>query len=131
MSGLAGIEITLVDDHAFGFGTFQSHNQKVVSNRNGLFITHIRARNEAYTAQQWRLSHSADGGRRFTTLYEATDATKYLAANRFSFSLQEREVGARCLPTRLARKDASLTKLDSVVDRANASRTSNARAAWV
>lgn len=75
MPELASIELTLVDDNAFGFGTFQSHNQKVVSNRNGLFMTHIRERNEAYTAQQWRLSHSADGGRSFTTLYEATDAT--------------------------------------------------------
>jgi hypothetical protein len=75
MTGLASIDITLVDDRAFGFGTFQSHNQKVVSNRNGLFMTHIRDRNEAYTAQQWRLSHSADGGTSFTTLYEATNAT--------------------------------------------------------
>jgi len=75
MAGLARIEITCVDDRAFGYGTFQSHNQKVVSNRNGLFMTHIRTRNEPYTAQQWRLSQSTDGGRSFTTLCEATDAT--------------------------------------------------------
>ena len=52
MTALAGIEITLVDDHAFGFGTFQSHNQKVVSNRNGLFMTHIRDRNEEYMRER-------------------------------------------------------------------------------
>jgi hypothetical protein len=69
------IETVCVDDHATGYGTFQSHNQKVVSNRNGLFMAHIRSRNEAYTAQQWRLSRSTDGGKSFSTLYEATDAT--------------------------------------------------------
>src|SRR5688572_4389997 len=72
---LSKIELTLVDSEAIGYGTFQSHNQKVVSNRRGTFLTHIRTRNEPYTAQQWRLSWSRDGGRRFETLYEATHAT--------------------------------------------------------
>jgi hypothetical protein len=74
-AGLAGIELTCVDPNATGYGTFQSHNQKVVSNRRGIFMTHIRTRNEAYTAQQWRLSWSRDGGRTFATIHEATDAT--------------------------------------------------------
>jgi hypothetical protein len=73
--GLTQIELTCVDPAATGYGTFQSHNQKIVSNRRGIFMTHIRTRNEAYTAQQWRLSWSRDGGRRFETLYEATHAT--------------------------------------------------------
>jgi len=72
---LAAIELTCVDDAATGFGTFQSHNQKAVANRRGIFMTHIRTRNEAYTAQQWRLSWSRDGGKSFATLYEATHAT--------------------------------------------------------
>jgi hypothetical protein len=38
-------------------------------------MTHVRTRNESYTAQQWRLSWSQNGGRKFETLYEATDAT--------------------------------------------------------
>lgn len=38
-------------------------------------MTHIRSRNEAYTAQQWRLSRSTDGGRTFTTVHQATHAT--------------------------------------------------------
>src|SRR5262245_30303731 len=74
-AGLERIELTCVDPAATGYGTFQSHNQKVVSNRRGYFMTHIRTRNEAYTAQQWRLSRSRDGGRSFETVYEATHAT--------------------------------------------------------
>src|SRR5688572_16395581 len=71
----AEIELTLVDDHATGYATFQSHNQKVLSNAHGIFMTHIRSRNEAYTAQQWRLSRSTDGGRTFATVFEDTHAT--------------------------------------------------------
>jgi hypothetical protein len=73
--GLTRIELTCVDPAATGYATFQSHNQKVVSNRRGFFMTHIRTRNEPYTAQQWRLSWSRDGGASFETLYEATHAT--------------------------------------------------------
>lgn len=72
---LRPVELTVVDPAATGYATFQSHNQKVVANRRGIFMTHLRSRNEAYTAQQWRLSWSRDGGRTFTTLHEATDAT--------------------------------------------------------
>jgi hypothetical protein len=73
--GLTRIELTRVDPEATGYGTFQSHNQKVVSNRRGIFMTHIRTRNEPYTAQAWRLSRSRDGGRSFTTVYAETNAT--------------------------------------------------------
>jgi len=64
-----------LDSEATGYGTFQSYNQKVIANRRGIFMTHIRTRNEAYNAQQWRLSWSRDEGRTFETLYEATHAT--------------------------------------------------------
>lgn len=69
------IELTLVDGDATGYGTFQSHNQKVLANRGGIFMAHHRTRNDAYTAQQWRLSRSTDGGRTFATIREATHAT--------------------------------------------------------
>lgn len=69
------IETVLVDGEAAHGATFQSHNQKVVSNRRGIFLTHIRTRNAKMTAQQWRLSWSRDGGRTFNTLFEAIDAT--------------------------------------------------------
>ncbi|MEA3402361.1 MAG: hypothetical protein U9R79_14080 [Armatimonadota bacterium] len=69
------IQTTCVDDDATGYATFQSHNQKVVSNRRGIFMTYIRRRNDPYTAQQWRLLWSRDGGRSFQTLHEDTHAT--------------------------------------------------------
>jgi hypothetical protein len=72
---LAKIELSCVDPAATGYATFQSYNQKVVANGRGVFMTHIRTRNEPYTAQQWRLSWSRDGGQTFETLYEATHAT--------------------------------------------------------
>lgn len=58
--GLTAVETVLVDNNATGYATFQSHNQKVVSNKNGIFMTHIHSRNESFTAQQWRLSRSTD-----------------------------------------------------------------------
>ena len=73
--GLAEVRLTLLDAEAGGYATFQSHNQKVASNAHGIFTTHIRSRNEAFTAQQWRLSRSVDGGASFETVYESVDAT--------------------------------------------------------
>jgi hypothetical protein len=74
----ATIETTLVDPEAISFGTFHSNNQKVVRNARGIFITHIRTRNQTYTAQHWRLSWSRDGGKIFSTLDEGTAATNPL-----------------------------------------------------
>lgn len=68
-------QLVCVDEAAHGYATFQSHNQKVVANQHGIFMTHIRTRNEAYTAQQWRLLRSTDGGKTFSVLFEATDPT--------------------------------------------------------
>jgi hypothetical protein len=73
--GVAPIRLVCVDPQATGYGTFQSHNQKIVSNRRGIFMTHLRSRNEAYTAQGWRLSWSTNAGESFVTLYAATNAT--------------------------------------------------------
>lgn len=73
--GVTPIQLTCVDPQATGYGTFQSHNQKVVSNRRGIFMTHLHSRNEAYTAQNWRLSWSTDAGESFATLFTATNAT--------------------------------------------------------
>lgn len=72
---LVPIELVLVDGHAIAYATFQSHNQKVVSNRSGIFITYLHRSNGDYTAQEWRLAHSTDGGQTFATLFEATNAT--------------------------------------------------------
>jgi len=71
----APVQLVCVDDDAIGYATFQSHNQKVVANGHGIFMTHLRRRNVEYTAQTWRLSRSTDRGRSFATVYEATHAT--------------------------------------------------------
>lgn len=73
--GVTAIQLTCVDPQATGYGTFQSHNQKVGSNRRGIFMTYLRSRNEAYTAQSWRLSWSTNAGESFSTLFAATNAT--------------------------------------------------------
>ena len=75
MPGRTTVEIARIDGEATGYATFQSHNQKIVANRNGIFTAHIRSRNEEYTAQEWRLSRSVDGGETFAVVYEATHAT--------------------------------------------------------
>jgi hypothetical protein len=68
---LSPILITSVDEAA-SLGTFQSHNQKVVANANGVFLTYLREDNEAddKKANVWRLARSTDGGSTFATLYE-------------------------------------------------------------
>ena len=74
-SALRPVTIVCVDDEATAYATFQSHNQKVISNRRGIFMTYIRSRNKAYTAQSWRMLRSTDGGKTFTVVYEGTHAT--------------------------------------------------------
>ncbi len=74
-SSLADMALVCVDDDAIGYATFQSHNQKVLANSHGIFLTHLRRRNEAYTQQTWRLSRSVDGGETFETIFEDTHAT--------------------------------------------------------
>src|SRR5262245_9732086 len=69
------IDLVCVDERATGYATFQSHNQKVVENARGIFMTHLRTRNEEYTAQTWRLSRSGDRGQTWKTIFEATHAT--------------------------------------------------------
>ncbi len=44
-------------------------------NARGIFMTHIRTRDEPYRAQQWRLLWSEDGGESFRIVHESTDAT--------------------------------------------------------
>ena len=41
----------------------------MVSTPNGIFIIHIRSRNDEYIAQQWRLSRRVYGGMTFTNVY--------------------------------------------------------------
>ena len=52
-SSVSTFEPVLVDDAVIGYATFQSHNQKVVSNQYGIFMTYLKTRNDEYSAQQW------------------------------------------------------------------------------
>ncbi len=72
---LAPISVICVDAEATGYATFQSHNQKIVANTRGIFLTYLRSRNEDFTAQEWRLMHSKDRGATFVALFQGVHAT--------------------------------------------------------
>jgi hypothetical protein len=97
------VEITEVDEDATAFGTFQSHNQKVVVNAYGIFMTYLHKRHccdsslnsccdidDPFCTDEvtkdcrdagrdaistWRLLRSVDGGATFTTIYEGRHGT--------------------------------------------------------
>ena len=83
---------TTVDPDAAAGATFQSHNQKVVANAYGIFMTHTHKVQccdslnscvdsppatcpDANVLSTWRLSRSVDGGVTFTTVYEGRHGT--------------------------------------------------------
>jgi hypothetical protein len=67
--GLLDVLLTPVDQNCSHYATFQSHNQKVVSNDNGIFMTYLWEFDLDTWIGRWRLIHSGDGGRTFTLLY--------------------------------------------------------------
>src|SRR5262245_35088416 len=86
------VEITEVDPDAVVSATYQSHNQKVVANAYGIFMTHThktqccKRRNSCLDSPPatcpdtnfiatWRLSRSVDGGATFRTVYEGRHGT--------------------------------------------------------
>ena len=74
---LEKIEVTTVDPQIISYsGTFQSHNQKVVTNQYGIFMTYMNSRDPDKSEwNTWRLLRSTDGGKTFTTIYESTNYT--------------------------------------------------------
>jgi hypothetical protein len=70
--GGSAVSVVTVDDEATGYGTFQSHNQKVVSTPHGIFMTYAKTPFEGAT---WRVMRSVDGGRTFETIWEAVNTT--------------------------------------------------------
>jgi hypothetical protein len=64
--------ITTVDAEVTGYGTFQSHNQKVVSTGYGIFMTYAKT---PFDGAVWRLVRSVDGGRSFQVTWEAVNST--------------------------------------------------------
>jgi len=65
------VEVILVDPEPYG-STFQSHNQKVVANDHGIFVTYYAG--GSWPAGYYRLARSVDGGRNFTTIYQYANA---------------------------------------------------------
>jgi hypothetical protein len=76
--GLVDIEFTRIDTNIHFFGTYQSHNQKVVANANGIFLTYvvITTGNESDDDNTWKLMHSIDGGATFYTLDSGMAGTR-------------------------------------------------------
>jgi hypothetical protein len=71
------IEITTIDPDACGYGTFQSHNQKVVANTEGIFVTYLhRDGAPTYKTATWRLARSSDNGQTFQTVFESPTVGK-------------------------------------------------------
>lgn len=71
------IEVTHVDTQAAAYGTFQSHNQKAVSNSHGIFMTYLKSDGikQNLNPSIWRLMQSLDGGKTFILRYESTNPT--------------------------------------------------------
>ena len=74
-----GPAIELVEINTPSDGTvytvFQSHNQKVVANTNGIFMTYLDSCPDT-SPNTWRLARSTDGGHTFTTVYQGSDYTR-------------------------------------------------------
>jgi hypothetical protein len=67
--------VTTVDTNPDVYATFQSHNQKVISNRYGVFAVYLR--DTGGGTKSWRLVRSADGGETFATVYERRHAATH------------------------------------------------------
>lgn len=83
------IELTRITDRAPQYATFQSHNQKVVENRYGIFLTYldkvkpiagrcpVNQKPPCYDSPYlWKLMRSTDSGRTFSTVYEDSADTR-------------------------------------------------------
>src|SRR5262249_50398315 len=75
-------ELTQIAVDAPGYSTFQSHNQKVVQNGQGIFMSYLA---KAYDSGQpaawgdtflWKIMRSTDGGENFSPIYEDMRMTK-------------------------------------------------------
>ena len=65
---IRSITFTLLDEEATGYGTFQSHNQKVLQIDGGIFTSHLTDGDP--NPRIFRISRSVDGGKSFSTVYD-------------------------------------------------------------
>jgi hypothetical protein len=56
-----------------GYATYGGHNQKVVVNQYGIFVSYLHKGNGDMNQTQWRLQRSVDGGATFTTVDQSPD----------------------------------------------------------
>jgi uncharacterized repeat protein (TIGR01451 family) len=69
--------VAKVDDVPTGYGTFSSHNQKLVQNAYGLFMTYsYAADNDTSGNETWRLARSLDGGKTWATIWRGMTVTR-------------------------------------------------------
>jgi len=69
-TGPEGFQMGKVDINCTYYATFQSHNQKVVQNENGIFMTYLLDyEDEAPWPGRWCLLRSVDGGSTFQAIY--------------------------------------------------------------
>jgi len=61
--------VTTMGDESL-YGTFQSHNQKVVANQHGYFVSYNNTNPDAPPGNELRLVQSTDGGKTFQTIYK-------------------------------------------------------------
>lgn len=70
---------TKVADVLTAYATFQSHNQKIVQNAYGIFMTYTYNDEEGgdpLLPSTWRLARSIDGGKSWGTIFQAHVYTK-------------------------------------------------------
>ncbi len=66
------IEFVRIDSNCTYYATFQSHNQKVVQNENGIFLSYlVDYEDKAPWLGTWNLARSTDGGKTFQTTYSS------------------------------------------------------------
>jgi hypothetical protein len=63
------VRLTRVDSNCSHYATFQSHNQKVVRNEKGIFMTYLWQFDLKTWWGRWQLLRSTDGGRTFSVIY--------------------------------------------------------------
>ncbi len=80
---IESVEINTLESGVAAYATFQSHNQKIVTTENGLFLTYIDKQDYGVEVQPgvfedqmaWRLLKSTNNGDSFEQVFEATHAT--------------------------------------------------------
>ena len=68
------VQTVIVDEPTTMHTVFESHNQKVLSNQYGIFMTYVTEQ-DAEGEYLWHLMRSTDGGETFTSIYSVRDAT--------------------------------------------------------